>query len=248
MVERLGIHILIPTYNEASNIISLFRKIDSALSEMDRYDFTIVVIDDNSPDGTKDLVKSYTNSADSINIHLITNPKKSGLGNAYIKGMKYAIENGAYAVITMDADHSHNPKYLPSMIDALEENDIVVCTRYVRDGGSKNWKLTRRLLSRLGNLYTGLILGRQISDYTGGFNGYNIRLLKEINLDSIRSKGYSFQIELKYRLSRLTKKIVHIPIIFGERMFGVSKIDKKIVIEGLIMPLMLRMRNSKSKF
>jgi dolichol-phosphate mannosyltransferase len=166
-------------------------------------------------------------------IHCLHRPKKMGLGTAYVAGFRWGIEQGFESLIEMDADFSHDPKYLPTMLRLLEDHDFVIGSRYVPGGGTVNWGLGRKILSRGGSLYSRLILGANIRDFTGGFNGWRSKTLGSIDLGSIRSDGYSFQIELKYRAFRSGFRFVEFPIVFEDRKVGKSKMNRRIVIEAL---------------
>jgi dolichol-phosphate mannosyltransferase len=219
--------IVIPTYNEVENLRPLVEAIFSITSQ----NVEVLVVDDGSPDGTGKL-------ADQINreqprFHVLHREKKMGLGTAYVNGFKWGLEKGFEALIEMDADFSHNPQYLNQMISLFGQNDVVIGSRYVAGGGTRNWGLGRKLISRGGSLYSRIILGAPIRDFTGGFNGWKRSVLEKVDLPSLRSDGYSFQIELKYRAFLQGFKLVEFPIIFEDRKVGKSKMNRRIVFEAL---------------
>ncbi|MCK5534920.1 polyprenol monophosphomannose synthase [bacterium] len=233
--------IIIPTYNEKGNISSLIEKIFHIENSLD-----ILIIDDNSPDGTGRLVDDL--SGNDSRIAVIHRSGKQGLGTAYIRGFKYALEQNYKFVITMDADFSHNPQYLSGFLAKFKQGyDLVVGSRYVPGGGICNWPYHRLFLSKWANLYTRMVTGIEIKDATGGFNGYKVELLRLLNLDKIGANGYGFQIEMKYNIYRKTKekdlKIEEIPIIFHDRKFGESKLGKGIIKEAFFLVWKLRFRN-----
>lgn len=227
--------IIIPTYNEEDNIDIL---IEGIFENLNNTDFSIIFIDDSSTDKTVEKI----NQAKLMhsNIALYSRPSKLGLASAYTDGFKYAKSLGFDCVIEMDADLSHNPKYLPDMIKYLENNDVVIGSRYVKGGDVPDWGIDRKIISRGGSLYSGFILSCPIKDLTGGFNGWHIDILDKINLNNIISKGYCFQIELKYKAFKAGAKIKEFPIIFLDRKKGNSKMSKAIFIEALLNVIKLR--------
>ena len=220
--------IIIPTYNESDNI----RPIIEAALAVTPEDTHILVVDDGSPDGTGKIVDEM--GAKNPRVSCLHRAKKMGLGTAYVNGMKQGLSQGYEALIEMDADFSHNPQYLPTMLSLLEQNDVVIGSRYVKGGGTVNWGLGRKILSRGGSIYARTLLGASIRDFTGGFNGWRAKVLQNVSLDTLRSDGYSFQIELKYRAFLKGFKIKEFPIIFEDRKVGKSKMSKKIVFEALL--------------
>jgi|GEM_PF-290939 len=221
--------IVIPTYNEAQNILNLINAIQSATGE----NVSVLVVDDGSPDGTGGLVRERGRTDQRVK--LLQRTGKMGLGSAYVAGFKEALKDTAtQAVIEMDADFSHNPGSLPQMLQTLSVADVAVGSRYVTGGGTENWSLGRRILSRGGSLYSRLILGAPIADFTGGFNGWRREVLESLQLDTLKSDGYSFQIELKYRAFLLGYRIKEFPILFSDRLEGVSKMNRSIVLEALL--------------
>ena len=219
--------IIIPTYNEKENIPPLTEAVLKATPS----DVEILIVDDGSPDGTGQIADQI--SAKESRVHVLHREKKMGLGTAYVNGFKWGMEKGYDLFIEMDADFSHDPKYLPVMLDTLKSHDVAIGSRYVRGGGTVNWGIGRKILSRGGSLYSRLILGANIRDFTGGFNGWRRNVLEGVHYPSLRSDGYSFQIELKYRAYLKGFKIQEFPIIFVDRKVGASKMNRRIVIEAL---------------
>jgi dolichol-phosphate mannosyltransferase len=219
--------VVIPTYNESENIGSLIEAVLSVTPQ--GVDFLIA--DDNSPDGTGKIVDGIAEQNPRVKV--LHREKKMGLGPAYVAGFRWGMERGYDALVEMDADFSHNPKYLPDMLKHLGENDVVIGSRYVAGGGTVNWGIGRKIISRGGSLYSRLILGAPIRDFTGGFNGWKRKVLEAVDLGSLRSDGYSFQIELKYRAFVRKFKIKEFPIVFEDRKVGKSKMSKRIVFEAL---------------
>lgn len=217
--------IVIPTYNEKDNIALLIAEIEKYVST------DILIIDDNSPDGTALVVKELQKTKP--HLYLIERPGKQGLASAYLRGFQYAIDKNYDAVFEMDADFSHNPKYLPVFLEKIKENDLVIGSRYIKGGGVQNWSRFRMFISKGGNLYARLILFCPIHDITGGYKCYKVETLKKIDLSKITSEGYSFQIETDYLFYKNGFKVAEIPIIFEERREGQSKMSKKIFIEAL---------------
>ena len=230
--------VVTPTYNERDNITKLLQQILALPKQLD-----VLVIDDNSPDGTAQIVKNLQKN--NPRVKLLERPGKLGLGTAYIQGFKLALNSSYDFIVTTDADFSHDPKYIPELIKNLDEYDLVIGSRYTPGGGIKNWPLKRRFLSRMGNLYAKFILNTPVNDNTAGFMAIRSDLLKKINLDEIRGQGYAFLMELKYRCLRHNAKIKEIPIIFVERIFGKSKISSNIIKEGLLMPWILKFKYAR---
>lgn len=228
-----------PTYNEKDNIYQLIDETARTMSQYPDYICNILVVDDNSPDGTAQIVKNnmpilqekYYN----LRLHMLQREGKMGLGTAYIAGFKYALQNNADFIMEMDADFSHQPKYVPTFLDFAKNYDVVIGSRYVRGGGIENWSPIRKIISRGGGIYARLILGMNIQDLTGGYNLFRRNVLQSINLDKVKSNGYSFQIEIKYRCFKKGFKIREIPIIFPDRVNGKSKMNKKIFLEAIKM-------------
>lgn len=227
--------IVIPTFNEELNIECIINSINAVLKGKD---FAILVVDDNSKDSTAKIVKAMQKNND--NLYLLERGGKYGLASAYIDGFKYGADLGYKAFIQMDADYSHNPEYLPDIFDKLQDNDVVIASRNVKGGKVKGWSIFRNLISKGGSLYSRLILKCPIKDLTGGYNGWRLDILNKIGLNNIISKGYAFQIEMKYRAYVLGAQIAEFPIIFEDRKFGKSKMSKKIFFEALFAVLKIR--------
>ena len=231
--------VVTPTYNERDNIESLITIVLNKIEGIH-----ILVVDDNSPDGTASIVERMMKDSDRI--HLIKRPDKNGLGTAYCDGFRYALKNNFDYIFEMDADFSHNPDVLPRFYDYIENFDIVLGSRYVTGVNVVNWPLSRLILSYGANLYTRIITRMPIKDATGGFKCFRADALKKINLDSIHSNGYGFQIEMNYRLWRTGSKIKEIPIIFIDRQNGESKMSKHIIWEAMFLVWKLKFtRRSK---
>lgn len=222
----MKILIIIPTYNEKDNIDKIINEI--FLQSIDNLE--ILIVDDNSIDGTKEILNKLKSQN---KINLIERSSKQGLASAYIEGFKYAIEHNFDFIIQMDADFSHNPKYLNEIISNLKTYDVVIASRNIKGGNTKGWSLFRNLISKWGSNYARLILNCPINDLTGGFNGWKRETLKKINLDKIISKGYLFQVEMKYKAYKSKAKIIEIPIIFEQRKHGKSKMSLSIFFEAL---------------
>lgn len=228
--------VIIPTYNEAENITHL---IPAVLGQAPNVD--VLVVDDNSPDGTAGLVRDMM-SVDS-RIHLIERPEKKGLGTAYVRGFKFAIEQAYDYVFEMDADFSHSPKEIPNFLKKIQDHDLVLGSRYIHGVRVLNWPMRRLLLSYSANVYTQIITGLPVRDATGGFKCFRRQVLEAINLDKIKSNGYAFQIEMSFKAWKKGFRVTEIPIIFLDRRSGVSKMSRKIVYEAFFMLLTLRLRS-----
>ncbi|HEY0733785.1 MAG TPA: polyprenol monophosphomannose synthase [Herpetosiphonaceae bacterium] len=226
--------VIIPTYNERENIQALLPRV------LDYPELSVLVVDDGSPDGTSDVVAAEVEQ--NPRVHLIRRAGKQGLGTAYVAGFRYALARGAEFIFEMDADFSHDPRYLPDLLHAAESAyDLVIGSRYVAGGGTTDWGIGRQLISRGGNIYARLILGLPLSDMTGGYRCYRSAALEAINLDRIRSNGYSFQIEMAYRVRQAGLRVGEVPIIFPDRRVGASKMSKQIVFEALLNVVKLRL-------
>lgn len=228
--------VIIPTYNEAENIPRLIPTVLSQAPDLD-----ILIVDDNSPDGTARLVKDMA-SADS-RIHIIERPGKAGLGTAYVCGFKYAIEHGYDYVFEMDADFSHSPKEIPNFLKKIQDYDLVLGSRYINGVRVLNWPMRRLLLSFSANVYTQIITGMPVRDATGGFKCFRRSVLESIDLDKVKSNGYAFQIEMSFKAWKKGFRLTEIPIIFLDRRSGVSKMSRKIVYEAVFMLWKLRFRS-----
>ena len=229
----MKILVISPTYNERKNIKRL---VDMVLGE--NSEFHLLIVDDNSPDGTGRKVKKLQKKYKTL--FLETRSKKSGLGTAYIFGFKWALENKYDFVIQMDADLSHNPKDLPLMVKKLKDYDLVIGSRYIKGISVVNWPLRRLMLSYGANAYSRVITGMPIMDGTGDFKAWKSNVLASIDLDSVKSQGYSFQIEMNFRAWVKGYKIKEIPIIFSDRTIGQSKMSRTIVYEAIFMVWRLR--------
>ena len=221
--------IIIPTYNERDNIIQLIDDIFSR--SFSNAELDILVIDDNSPDGTGDLIEK--NQALNNHLYLLQREKKLGLASAYIAGFKFGLSQDYNLFFEMDADYSHNPNYLQDFLLTIKDFDVVIGSRYIPQGGVENWRWLRRLISKGGNIYARLILGTSIHDMTSGFRCFRRKVLEQINFDKIKSEGYVFHIEMAYLAYIQGFRIAEIPIVFKERMKGKSKISRKILVEAL---------------
>lgn len=223
--------VVIPTFNERENITRLIPSVLEALPTAH-----ILVVDDNSPDGTANAVKEFNLP----NVHLLLREKKNGLGRAYLAGFAWGLERDYEAIVEMDADFSHRPVDLVKIVEALKDEDFVVGSRWVDGGGTKNWSFLRYLVSRGGSLYTRLILGFPLFDWTGGFNAWKRKVLETIDLKKVQSEGYSFQIELKFRALKAGFKGREVPIFFENRKLGESKMSSGIFLEALVRVWKLR--------
>ncbi|MDD5099306.1 MAG: polyprenol monophosphomannose synthase [Candidatus Colwellbacteria bacterium] len=225
--------VIIPTYNEKDNIINLIREILVFNNETE-----ILIIDDNSPDGTGTIADEL--AARHSEIHVLHRKGKRGLGTAYVEGFKYALTRGADYIFEMDSDFSHHPRYLPQFLETIQQCDLVLGSRYARTGRVINRGLGRLLLSKIAAAYVRLIMRLPVTDATGGFKCFKKKVLCSINLNEIRSNGYSFQIEMNYRVYRKGFTIKEIPIVFEERKAGESKMNKGIILEALWVVLILQ--------
>jgi dolichol-phosphate mannosyltransferase len=232
--------VIIPTYNELEN---LPRLIPEVLSE--NGNIHLLIVDDGSPDGTGKFVEEEMKKNDRI--HLLKREKKMGLGTAYLAGFKYALQNNYDFVFEMDADFSHDPKELKNFLLAIKENDLVLGSRYINGVRVVNWPMTRLLLSFFASVYTRLITGLPVRDATGGFKCFRRKVLEAIDLNKIKSNGYSFQIEMTFKAYAKGFKIKEIPIVFVDRVKGKSKMSKKIVREAITMVWKLRLQNMFGK-
>ena len=225
--------VISPTYNERKNVQSLIELILGKNSN-----FHLLIVDDNSPDGTADKVKEL--QADYPNLHLEERPGKAGLGTAYIFGFKWALEHEYDRIVQMDADLSHDPNDVPRLVKLLDDYDLIVGSRYIEGVSVVNWPIRRLILSYGANFYSRIITGMPIKDSTGGFKAWRRKVLTEIDLNAVRSQGYSFQIEMNFRTWCKGFKIKEVPIIFIDRTIGESKMSKNIVYEAIFMVWMLR--------
>lgn len=227
--------VIIPTYNEIANIERMLETLNRLHPSLH-----VLIIDDGSPDGTADVIKKFQQQK--TNLHLIQRTGKLGLGTAYIKGFRWALEKNYEAVVTMDCDFSHDPEAIPEFLMALAKNDLAVGSRYVGGIRIMNWPMQRLLLSYFASIYARIITGIPFSDSTGGFNGYSRKALSSLNLDKVFSIGYAFQIELKYKVWSNGLPCVEVPITFYERTVGKSKMSRKIIVEAVINVFRLRFK------
>ena len=226
--------VIIPTYNERENLGPISAAVLKADPRVD-----ILVVDDNSPDGTGQLADEL--AAKEPRIKVLHREKKQGLGRAYLHAFRWALEHDYRYVIEMDADFSHDPRYLSGLIDtAVSGADIALGSRYVEGGGTVNWGVRRQLISQGGSLYARTILGVDVRDLTGGFKCFNRRVLEAIDLDAVQSSGYAFQIELTYRALKKGFTVKEVPIVFEDRRVGQSKMSRKIFLEAVTMVWKLR--------
>ena len=241
-MEAVSNIVIIPTYKERENIEAIIKAV-SCLSIA----FDILIIDDNSPDGTADIVKDLQKSYN--NLHLIERPGKLGLGTAYLAGFKWALEKGYNYIYEMDADFSHDPNDLMKLFHACSEDgaDLAIGSRYISGVNVVNWPLSRVLMSYFASIYVRIITGMKIMDTTAGFKCYKKKVLENIRLDKIRSVGYGFQIEMKFKTWILGYKIVEVPIIFTDRRLGASKMSGGIFNEALWGVLRMKIKSMFSK-
>lgn len=227
--------VVVPTYNESQNIGTVLERVLGSGSGIE-----VVVVDDNSPDGTAGIVKQAMET--NPRLHLIERESKQGLGTAYIRGFKYALGTDAELVMQMDADLSHDPKYIPEMLAASEDWDLVIGSRYVKGVNVVNWPIERLLLSYMANFYTRVITGMPVHDATAGFKCFRRSVLEAIDLDEVISDGYCFQIEMNFRAWRKGFRIGEVPIVFVDRHSGTSKMSKRIIWEAIYKVWLLRFK------
>lgn len=225
--------IIIPTYNERENIALIISEIKKTVPECD-----ILVVDDSSPDGTAVCVEEVSNKFSGI--FLLSRPKKEGLGKAYISGFKWALDRSYKYIFEMDADFSHDPKYLPDFLEAIKTQDLVIGSRYVSGVNVVNWPMSRLLLSYFANYMIRFLIGIPVRDITAGFKCFRREVLESINFEQISSLGYAFQIEINYFTWKKGFKIFETPIVFTDRKRGVSKMSSKIIREALFLVWKLR--------
>lgn len=227
--------VIIPTYNERKNIEKLLK----AIFDLPVDHLEVLVVDDSSPDGTSDIVEKIAQQ--NPRLHLLKRDEKRGLGTAYVSGFRYSLEHDFERIIEMDADFSHDPKDIARLIEASGHFDVVIGSRYIQGVNVVNWPLRRLLLSMGASLYTRLITGLPVHDCTAGFVCYRRQVLESINLDHVKSDGYSFQIEMKFKAWKKGFTLGEIPIIFIDRRWGESKMSKKIVQEAYWMVWRLKL-------
>ena len=232
--ERGPAWLVLPTYEEATNIERLVEQARAKLPA----DAQVLIVDDNSRDGTGEIAARLSEAHEAI--HFLHRPTKEGLGPAYIAGFRRALAGGAGLVVEMDSDFSHEPAYLPRLIEAAERADIVIGSRYVAGGGVTDWGPLRRAISRGGSAYAQFVLGLQVRDLTGGFKCFRREVLEALDLDAVRSRGYAFQVEMTYRAIELGFEVVEVPIVFRDRQAGTSKMSRSIVLEAIWRVPLLR--------
>jgi dolichol-phosphate mannosyltransferase len=223
--------VVIPTYNEAENVEGIVRATVAELERVTPNAHRILVVDDNSPDGTGAIADRLAESLPQVEV--LHRQTKTGLGHAYLAGFAHALAGDADLVIEMDADFSHDPRYLEQLLAAARDADMVLGSRYVEGGGTENWGIVRRLISRGGSFYARTILRVQVHDLTGGFKCIHRRVLEGIGLDTIRAEGYVFQIEVTYRALLAGFRVAEVPIVFRDRSVGASKMSSRIALEAM---------------
>lgn len=227
--------LIVPTYNEVDNVARVAAEFLAPVPGSE-----LLFVDDASPDGTGSLIDRIC--AEDPRVHVLHRAGKLGLGTAYLDGFRWALARDYPLVVEMDADFSHDPRYLPALLAAIDAGaDVAVGSRYVEGGGTRNWGLGRRLISRAGGRYARTVLGLDVRDMTAGFVCYRREALERIDLDAIKSNGYSFQIEMKYRAHLAGLRIAEVPIVFEDRRVGQSKMSRAIVAEALWMVWKLRL-------
>jgi dolichol-phosphate mannosyltransferase len=224
------------TYNEAGNIAALIADIQKVVPHAD-----VLVIDDNSPDGTGRIVADLAEK--DSRVHLLARPGKLGLGTATLAAMKFAMAQNYDYLLNMDADFSHPPRYLPGILAGMSKYDVMIGSRYVRGGGTENWPLPRRVISQSVNMMVRFLLRMPVKDASGAFRCYRVSLLREANLERVRSRGYSFQQEVLFRCHKAGAKLGEFPILFENRRAGSSKVNRKEAVRSMSMLLYLGLRN-----
>jgi dolichol-phosphate mannosyltransferase len=240
MIRRVPRAIVcLPTYDERENLEPMVRALGAVLGPDDR----VLVIDDSSPDGTGEIADRL--AAELAWVDVLHRPRKEGLGRAYLDGFQRTLAEGAELVLELDCDFSHDPADVPRLIAAADAADLVLGSRYVSGGGTRNWGLVRRAISRWGSLYAQVLLGLRVRDLTGGFKCYRREVLETIDLRAIRSRGYAFQIETTYRALRAGFRVLEIPIRFTDREVGGSKMSRAIVLEAIWKVPVLRLASRR---
>jgi dolichol-phosphate mannosyltransferase len=230
--------VVMPTYNEAMNVERIVHAVGAELDRLAPGEYRILIVDDNSPDGTGELADKLARELGTVEV--LHRPAKAGLGHAYLAGFAHALGRGAQLIIEMDADFSHDPRYLGDLLEAAGTADLVLGSRYVDGGGVRDWGLARRMISRGGSLYARTILGVDVRDLTGGFKCIRREVLEAIDLPSIRAEGYVFQIEVTYRSVVAGFRVKEVPIVFGDRTEGTSKMSARIALEAIWLVPRLR--------
>jgi dolichol-phosphate mannosyltransferase len=233
-----SVWIVIPTYNEAANVERVVRATVAELERVAPGEYRVLVVDDNSPDGTGAIADAVAEELDCVEV--LHRARKDGLGHAYLAGFARALARGAELLIEMDADFSHDPRYLGDLLAAAQQADLVLGSRYVAGGGVRDWGLLRRLISRGGGVYARGILRVQVHDLTGGFKCIHRSVLEAIDLPSVRAEGYVFQIEVTYRALLAGFTVREIPIVFSDRTAGTSKMSTRIAFEAMLLVPQLR--------
>ena len=231
-----GVWLILPTYDEATNIEALVAEVLEVLPPSRR----VLIVDDSSPDGTGEIADRIAGERDDVEV--LHRPSKAGLGPAYIAGFRRALAGGAELVLEMDADFSHSPADLPRLLDAIHDADLVIGSRYVPGGAVTEWGALRRAISRGGSLYARGLLGVAVQDLTGGFKCFRREVLEAIDLGTIQSRGYAFQVETTYRAIRAGFRVVEVPITFRDRRVGASKMSRDIVAEAIWKVPAMRLR------
>ena len=234
IAPAVAVAVVMPTYNERDNLPTIAPKI-LALGPA----YRLVVVDDNSPDGTGAIADELA-AAHPGRIEVLHRPVKQGLGPAYVAGLTAALASGAPLIATMDADHSHDPAALPSLVAAAATHDVAIGSRYVAGGRTVGWPRHRRLISRIGGRYAATVLGLPLHDMTGGFKVFRRAALEAVGLDAIRSDGYAFNIEVTYRALRRGCTVAEVPITFADRVAGRSKLSRAIILEAMLLVWRLR--------
>jgi dolichol-phosphate mannosyltransferase len=232
--ERGPVWLVLPTYEEATNIERLVEEARDKLPGSAQ----VLIVDDNSRDGTGEIAARL--SEEHAAVHFLHRPAKEGLGPAYIAGFRRALAGGAGLVVEMDSDFSHEPAYLPRLLEAAERADVVIGSRYVPGGGVTDWGPLRRAISRGGSAYAQFVLGLQVRDLTGGFKCFRREVLEALDLDGVRARGYALQVEMTYRAIELGFDVVEVPIVFRDRQAGSSKMSRSIVLEAIWRVPLLR--------
>jgi dolichol-phosphate mannosyltransferase len=238
-----GVWVVLPTYNEAENLGPIATSILAALP-----DATLLVVDDNSPDGTGRLADEL--AAADPRVRVLHRAAKQGLGRAYLDGFATALDGGATAVVQMDADFSHDPATLPRLVEPIAAGsaDLVIGSRYTRGGGVVEWGIGRRVVSRGGSLFARAVLALRPNDLTGGFKAWHAATLAAVPFDGVHAGGYVFQIEMTFRASRAGARITEVPITFRDRRIGQSKMSRRIIVEALVVVVQLRAEELRDRF